>query len=57
MSLHAGSIGFAAREEAEGTHGLSKNTFLYAGVSMSTGDLKDFIAEKTVTQAGMRPTF
>jgi len=37
-----------------GRYGLSKNTFLYAGVSGSTGDLKDYISEERVVQAGLR---
>jgi len=37
-----------------GRYGLSKNTFLYAGVSFSTGDLKDYITEERVVQAGLR---
>jgi GBP family porin len=37
-----------------GRYGLSKNTFLYAGVSFSTGDLKDYITEQRVVQAGLR---
>jgi predicted porin len=35
-------------------YGLSKNTFLYAGVSTATGDLKNYIAENRVVQAGLR---
>lgn len=46
-----GKIALAAR------YGLSKNTFLYAGASFATGDLKDYIAEKTVVQAGIRTAF
>lgn len=38
-------------------YGFSKNTFVYAGVSTSTGDLKNYIAEKSVTQVGMRTAF
>ncbi|MET0334542.1 MAG: porin [Rhizobacter sp.] len=37
-----------------GWYALSKNTFLYSGVSFSTGDLKDYIAENRVVQAGVR---
>ena len=40
-----------------GRYALSKNTFLYTGISTSTGDLKDYVAEKTVTQLGMRTAF
>ena len=35
-------------------YGLSKNTFLYAGFSVATGDLKDYISEERVVQAGLR---
>lgn len=38
-------------------YGLSKNTFLYAGASLATGDLKDYISQKRVVQAGMRMAF
>jgi GBP family porin len=37
-----------------GRYGLSKSTFLYAGFSVSTGDLKDYITENRVIQAGLR---
>ncbi|MET0334332.1 MAG: porin [Rhizobacter sp.] len=37
-----------------GWYALSKNTFLYSGISFSTGDLKDYIAENRVFQAGLR---
>lgn len=37
-----------------GRYGLSKNTFLYAGFSVSTGDLKTYITEERVVQAGLR---
>ena len=35
-------------------YNLSKNTFLYTGYSLSTGDLKDRILEAQVFQAGLR---
>jgi general bacterial porin, GBP family len=38
-------------------YGLSKNTFLYAGVSQATGGLKDYISQARVAQAGMRTLF
>ena len=38
-------------------YALSKNTFLYAGGSISTGDLKNYISQKTVLQAGLRTAF
>ncbi len=37
-----------------GRYGLSKSTFLYAGFSVSTGDLKEYITENRVIQAGLR---
>jgi general bacterial porin, GBP family len=37
-----------------GWYALSKSTFLYSGLSFSTGDLKDYIAENRVFQAGLR---
>jgi predicted porin len=37
-----------------GWYALSKSTFLYSGYSLSTGDLKDYIAEERVFQAGLR---
>ena len=38
-------------------YALSKNTFLYAGGSISTGDLKNYISQKTALQAGLRTAF
>lgn len=38
-------------------YGFSKNTFGYASFSTATGDLKDYIAQKTVTQVGLRTAF
>jgi GBP family porin len=40
-----------------GRYGFSKNTFGYAGVSTATGDLKDYISQKTVFQLGLRMAF
>jgi predicted porin len=37
-----------------GRYALSKSTFLYAGFSVSTGDLKEYITENRVVQAGLR---
>ncbi len=37
-----------------GWYALSKSTFLYSGISFSTGDLADYIAENRVFQAGLR---
>jgi general bacterial porin, GBP family len=39
------------------SYSLSKRTALYAAGSMATGDLKDYIAEKSVIEAGMRHSF
>lgn len=50
-SLNLGKFALGAR------YGLSKNTFLYAALSQATGDLKDYIAQKSVVQAGMRMAF
>jgi GBP family porin len=49
--LSLGKVGLGAR------YGLSTRTFLYAGVSRATGDLKDFISQKQVIQAGIRHAF
>jgi len=38
-------------------YGLSKNTFLYAGGSIATGELKEYISQKQVLQAGLRMAF
>jgi predicted porin len=38
-------------------YALSKNTFLYGGGSISTGDLKNYISQKTALQAGLRTAF
>jgi len=46
-----GKLALAAR------YGLSKNTFLYTGISIATGDLKDYISQKRVVQLGMRTAF
>jgi len=51
QSQDLGKLALAAR------YALSKTTFLYAGASMATGDLKDYISQKTVLQAGMRTAF
>ena len=51
QTTNVGKLALAAR------YGLSKNTFLYAGASFATGDLKDYISEKTVVQAGVRTAF
>jgi general bacterial porin, GBP family len=39
------------------TYALSKRTFLYASGSTSTGDLKEYISQKTAVQAGLRTAF
>lgn len=38
-------------------YGLSKSHFLYASASQATGDLKDYIAQSGVAQAGLRVAF
>ncbi|MGM9486814.1 porin [Ideonella sp. YS5] len=38
-------------------YGLSKTAFLYASASQATGDLKDYIAQEGVSQAGLRVSF
>jgi predicted porin len=48
---NVGKIALSAR------YALSKTTYLYTGVSMATGDLKDYLSEKTVVQLGMRKAF
>jgi len=40
-----------------GRYAMSKNTFLYGGFSVATGDLKDYITENRVTQIGLRTMF
>lgn len=50
----AGASATLGKAAATGRYGLSKNTFLYAGVSFSTGDLKEYITENRVVQAGLR---
>ena len=40
-----------------GRYGLSKTTFLYAGVYQATGALKDYISQKRVIQSGIRTLF
>lgn len=46
-----GKAAFGAR------YAFSKNTFLYASMSQATGDLKDYISQKSVTQIGLRTAF
>jgi GBP family porin len=46
-----GKLGLGVR------YGFSKNTFLYSGVSLATGDLKEYISQKRVVQAGIRVAF
>jgi predicted porin len=38
-------------------YGFSTRTFLYAGLSRATGDLKDYISQKQVLQVGLRHAF
>lgn len=51
QELSLGKVGIGA------SYGLSKRTFLYAGASRATGDLKDFISQKRVVQLGIRHAF
>jgi len=46
-----GKLGLGVR------YGFSKNTFLYSGISLAAGDLKEYISQKRVMQAGMRMAF
>ena len=50
-STNLGKVALSAR------YALSKTTFLYAGASFATGQLKDYISQKTVVQAGLRTSF
>ncbi|MBX3627274.1 MAG: porin [Rhizobacter sp.] len=50
----AGANATLGKAALMGWYTLSKSTFLYSGVSFSTGDLKDYIAENRVFQAGIR---
>lgn len=51
QELDLGKAALAAR------YGLSKNTFLYVGASLATADLKEYISQKRVVQAGIRTAF
>lgn len=50
-NANLGRIAVSAR------YGLSKNTFLYSGAWLATGNLKDYISQKTLLQAGLRTAF
>lgn len=50
----AGANATLGKAAVMGWYTLSKSTFLYSGLSFSTGDLKDYIAENRVFQAGIR---
>ncbi len=50
-SANLGKIGLGA------AYNLSKRTLLYTSVSFATGDLKDYISQQTVLQAGLRTSF
>jgi general bacterial porin, GBP family len=50
----AGRSATLGKAAVTGRYALSKSTFLYSGVSFSTGDLKDYISENRVFQAGLR---
>jgi predicted porin len=51
QDLSLGKFAIGAR------YGLSKSTFLYTSASRATGDLKDYIAQESVVQAGIRTSF
>ncbi|MEK8047546.1 porin [Ideonella margarita] len=53
----AGTSQTLGKAAAGARYGLSKNTFLYAAASVATGDLKDYISQKSVTQVGLRAAF
>lgn len=50
----AGSSANLGKAAVMGWYALSKRTFLYSGISFSTGDLKEYISEKQVFQLGLR---
>ena len=50
-NANVGKVALAVR------HDLGKDTYVYAGVSTATGDLKDYISEQTVVQLGLRTAF
>ncbi|HEY0819558.1 MAG TPA: porin [Rhizobacter sp.] len=50
----AGSNATLGKAAVMGWYALSKSTFLYSGLSFSTGDLKDHISENRVFQLGLR---
>lgn len=50
-SLDLGKLAFGAR------YSLSKNTFLYTSASFAAGDLKNYITQERVIQAGIRMAF
>lgn len=50
----AGSSANLGKAAFMGWYALSKRTFLYSGISFSTGDLKNYISENRVFQAGLR---
>lgn len=50
-SSDLGKLALSAR------YALSKNTFLYTGVSTATGTLKDYISQQRVIQGGIRTAF
>jgi general bacterial porin, GBP family len=50
----AGRNATLGKAAVTGRYALSKSTFLYSGVSFSTGDLKEYISENRVFQAGLR---
>jgi general bacterial porin, GBP family len=50
-SSNLGKFALSAR------YALSKNSFLYTGLSQATGELKEYISQARVVQAGMRTAF
>jgi general bacterial porin, GBP family len=50
-SATLGKLGLGVR------YALSKNTFIYAAVGRATGDLKEYITQSQVVQAGVRMAF
>ena len=50
----AGANATLGKAALMGWYTLSKSTFLYSGISFSTGDLTDYIADNRVFLAGIR---
>lgn len=56
-SNKAGASDKLGKFAAGASYNFSKNTLAYTAFSVATGGLKDYIAQKTVTQVGLRTTF